>query len=177
MKWYIDFLHYCPVWVEFVFFFFISTVWFLIGKKIRSQTVWKKVNVGLLIVGALLIVWYTLLSRIGVEIDGERVVWIPFQKDTLIIPIIWTWRAAIDNVLLFIPLGMSVSQLSRKKLFLLLGLIVSLAIEITQCVLCMCCVLRKSGDYDIMISLIKKFIGIFNIGYSENSFITFLAEK
>lgn len=105
----------------------------MIGKRIKRQVVWKRINVGLLIAGVFLIVWYTLLSRIGMEITGEKIVRIPFQKDTLKIPIVWTWRAVVDNVLLFIPFGLATTQLlGVKKRYILIGIVLTLAVEITQ---------------------------------------------
>lgn len=133
MKVYTNFLHHCPVWVAFAFIICISAIWVLSGKRIENRAMWKTVNIALLIAGVLVIAWYTMFSRIGITVQGDRIIWIPFQKETLKIPIVWTWRAIIDNVLLFMPLGLATTQLfDEKKRCLLVGMIVSLAVEIIQ---------------------------------------------
>lgn len=132
MRFYINFIHYCPLWIPFVLFFCISAIWFLIGKKTEKQVLWKRINIILLILSVLLIIWYTFLSRIGETVDTERFVLIPFQKETLSIPIVWTWKSALDNVLLFLPLGLSTAKLFEKKRYLILGTVISVLVEVAQ---------------------------------------------
>lgn len=108
----------------------------ILEKWLRNTS--KKDLIGVLIgVYIATVLWITLLSRIG---TGYRALYYPFQSYVELLRGNWIGLVEnIENIFLFIPLGMILGALKRidLKRVIALGLIFSLSIELLQLIFCL----------------------------------------